>query len=124
LVEWLQRMRSDELARMQEAAESAQIRLESDSHALKLVTVHKSKGLQYPIVVCPFLWAGTQLLPSDAYPCFHDATADDRLTVDLIKSDRRDQAVARERIAESLRLVYVADACRSWPGRVGRSITA
>ena len=58
LIEWLQRMRHDEIARGEDVGEAAQIRLESDTQALKLITVHKSKGLEYPVVVCPFLWDG------------------------------------------------------------------
>ena len=42
--------------------EEAQLRLESDEHLVKIVTIHKSKGLDYPIVFCPFLWNGTALV--------------------------------------------------------------
>ncbi len=31
-------------------------RLESDSNAVKIMTIHKSKGLEFPVVFCPFLW--------------------------------------------------------------------
>jgi exodeoxyribonuclease V beta subunit len=108
LVEWLQRMRSDELARVQEAAESAQMRLESDTHALKLVTVHKSKGLQYPIVVCPYLWDGMLFHRAERYRTFHDPAAGDQLTVDLAQANGHPALAERERMAESLRLLYVA----------------
>ena len=30
--------------------------LESDRNAVKIMTVHKSKGLEFPIVFCPFFW--------------------------------------------------------------------
>ena len=43
--------------------DDALIRLESDEHAVKLVTIHKSKGLQYPVVYCPFLWKDQMLRP-------------------------------------------------------------
>lgn len=36
--------------------EEYQLRLESDEKAVKIVTIHKSKGLEYPIVFCPFAW--------------------------------------------------------------------
>ena len=36
-------------------AEEELLRLESDEPLVKIVTVHKSKGLEYPIVFCPFL---------------------------------------------------------------------
>ena len=65
LVEWLQRMRNDPCARVPSAVgEAAQIRLESDEQALKLTTVHKSKGLEYPVVVLP-VSLGRQLWCTD-----------------------------------------------------------
>ncbi len=42
----------------EDASEEYQIRLETDEKAVKIVTVHVSKGLEYPIVFCPFLWGG------------------------------------------------------------------
>ncbi|MDO8959708.1 MAG: UvrD-helicase domain-containing protein [Rhodocyclaceae bacterium] len=39
-------------------AEEAQLRLESDAQLVRIVTIHAAKGLQYPIVYCPFLWDG------------------------------------------------------------------
>jgi exodeoxyribonuclease V beta subunit len=111
LSEWLQRMRVDATARTAEAVESAQIRLESDTRALKLITIHKSKGLQFPVVVCPYLWDGMGLHPSERdAPPFHDPANGDRLTIDLGSKDaaRHRQLAEREALAEKLRLLYVA----------------
>ena len=38
--------------------ESAELRLESDAAAVKLLTIHRSKGLEFPVVFLPFLWDG------------------------------------------------------------------
>ena len=40
------------------ASDEDLVRLESDATRVKVVTVHRSKGMEYPIVFCPFLWAG------------------------------------------------------------------
>lgn len=37
-----------------------QLRLESDTQRVKIVTLHAAKGLEYNIVFCPFLWQGKQ----------------------------------------------------------------
>ena len=31
-------------------------RLESDAEAVQVLTIHRSKGLEFPVVYCPFLW--------------------------------------------------------------------
>ena len=31
-------------------------RLESDAEAVQVLTVHRSKGLEFGVVYCPFLW--------------------------------------------------------------------
>lgn len=111
LVEWLQRMCHDSVARVDEVGEAAQIRLESDTRALKLITVHKSKGLEFPVVVCPFLWDGNLVHRNDRqFVRFHDAADGQRMTID-VGSERKTahQALAqREALAEHLRLLYVA----------------
>jgi exodeoxyribonuclease V beta subunit len=111
LAHWLGRMRGDKQARSAVVGEAAQIRLESDDAAVKLVTIHKSKGLQYPIVYCPYLWDGKPLHKNDRpLPRFHDRSDGDRLKIDLgSPSFKASQHHAeREALAESLRLLYVA----------------
>jgi exodeoxyribonuclease V beta subunit len=39
------------------AQEQFQLRLESDTDAVQVITVHKAKGLEYPVVFFPFVWA-------------------------------------------------------------------
>ena len=46
--------------------DAEQVRLESDADAVTVVTIHKSKGLEYPIVYCPFLWEDAGLFAADA----------------------------------------------------------
>ena len=51
LIIWLR----DQIEQSVSGEEEYQLRLESESTAIQILTVHKSKGLEYPIVFCPFL---------------------------------------------------------------------
>ena len=108
---WVVRMRRDAAARSEQAGDDAVMRLESDARAVQLVTIHNSKGLQYGIVYCPFLWDGRLLGPKDrAWPRFHDPDADDLLTIDLGSEElaKNIDLSEYEVMAENIRLVYVA----------------
>jgi exodeoxyribonuclease V beta subunit len=88
-----------------DSAEEYQIRLETDEKAVRIVTVHVSKGLEYPVVFCPFMWGG--LKGNDEVISFHDGF---RLVKDFGSSDYgRNRCLAgREALAENMRLLYVA----------------
>ena len=106
LLKWLSRQRDSETARLDEH----QLRLESDENAVKLVTVHKSKGLEYPVVFCPFTWGGSKIKNSKAPFMFHDEGDKGILTFDLgsEKMDENRVFAEKEQLAENLRLLYVA----------------
>lgn len=111
LVDWLSTMRGDREARIEIAAEAAQIRLESDERAVQLVTIHRSKGLEYGVVYCPYTWDGSGLgLDDRQWVRFHDEANRGQLTLDLGSPDHgRHKARAElEDFAERLRLLYVA----------------
>ena len=91
-------------------AEEVQLRLESDENLVKIATLHKNKGLEYPIVLCPFLWDGRIAADDEEALRYHDPTARHRPTLDL-GSPRHAEArvqARREELAENLRLTYVA----------------
>ena len=106
LLRWLQTQR-----RHGGECEAAQLRLESDRDLVAIVTVHKSKGLEYPLVFCPFLWDGAPG-KSDTLAAgveYHDE--DGRAVVDFrpdaaTKEVKEQQRLAR--LAERVRLIYVA----------------
>ena len=109
LIQWLA-TRLEE----QDAAEEHQLRLERDENAVQLVTVHKSKGLQYDIVLAPFCWRGSELKPRNAGDdeqevLFHDPSTGG-LVRDLGPEPAEDHVrlARRERLAENVRLLYVA----------------
>jgi len=90
--------------------EENQLRLESDENAVKLVTVHKSKGLEYPVVFCPFLWDGSKIRNPKNPFLFHDEKNGRRLTLDIGSEnmDRNKTFAEQEQLAENMRLFYVA----------------
>lgn len=50
--------RIDKAAEGPETPEAERLRLESDAHLVRVATIHRSKGLAYEIVFCPFPWQG------------------------------------------------------------------
>ncbi|HEY3019705.1 MAG TPA: UvrD-helicase domain-containing protein [Solirubrobacteraceae bacterium] len=87
-------------------------RLESDAEAVQVLTIHRSKGLEFPVVYYPYLWE-PGWIPDEAEPIFfHDPDADDRRVIDVGMDGpdfprHRAQYVAEQR-GEDLRLAYVA----------------
>ncbi|WKN48727.1 UvrD-helicase domain-containing protein [Nocardioides sp. Arc9.136] len=84
-------------------------RLDSDAAAVQLVTIHASKGLEYPVVYLPAL--ADRNVPKPSMPLFHDAQGRRCLAVGGPGGDDWDDHVRRwaeEEAAEHLRLLYVA----------------
>ncbi|PPK63655.1 DNA helicase/exodeoxyribonuclease V beta subunit [Methylobacter tundripaludum] len=90
------------------SAEDQQLRLESDDDAVKIVTMHRSKGLEYSIVFCPYLWQRSDRLHSERLliRCHENG----QTVVDLGSEDfeRRRELALKEELAEDLRVFYVA----------------
>ncbi|MEI6847863.1 MAG: exodeoxyribonuclease V subunit beta [Chlorobiaceae bacterium] len=95
-----------EMCGTDECTDEYQIRLETDETAVKIVTVHISKGLEYPVVFCPFLWGGVNI--TGKVIMFHNENG--RLVKDFGSPNFEHHQViaAKESLAESLRLLYVA----------------
>ncbi|MDR2636996.1 MAG: exodeoxyribonuclease V subunit beta, partial [Zoogloeaceae bacterium] len=91
--------------------EAAQLRLESDRNLVRIVTIHKAKGMEYDIVFCPFLWKTLSLPPEEA-PGIVCHDEEERLVIDYRpQKSAREAARTRarkERAEELLRLYYVA----------------
>ena len=109
LTAWLRRRIS--LA-AQEADEDRSRRLESDAAAVQVLTIHRSKGLEFPIVYYPYLWEPTWIPASPAPVFFHDPQEDGRRTLDVgldgpaFATNKLQHE--RESRGEDLRLAYVA----------------
>ncbi len=106
VVAWLEKQCGDDTEKDKDDPEF-ELRLESDSLALKIMTIHKSKGLEFPIVFCPFLWSSTAIPFRQTAPqvLYHQGN---ELTMDLFcKNDSLDRK-NREALQELMRLAYVA----------------
>ena len=106
LIEWLRK----QLFEQTRQATADELRLESDARAVAIVTIHKSKGLEYPMVFLPFLWHAGAVKDSGSPVLFHDPLDNHALVLDLGSADR-DRAVQlnqQEAAAEDMRLLYVA----------------
>lgn len=84
-------------------------RLESDAEAVQIATIHRSKGLQYPLVCVPFSWSAGQ---TPQFPLAVHTPEGGRV-VDVGPRQRHDadavlELARREQLGEQLRLLYVA----------------
>ncbi|PRD14247.1 exodeoxyribonuclease V subunit beta [Pantoea coffeiphila] len=99
LVRWL----AQQVVQPDGQVANQQLRLESDRHLVQIVTIHKSKGLQYPLVWLPFV---------SNYRAAENGIYHDRETFEALLDLQQDEESARlaeeERLAEDLRLLYVA----------------
>ncbi|MCP4105418.1 MAG: exodeoxyribonuclease V subunit beta [Desulfobacteraceae bacterium] len=126
LVKWLSEQKNNS-----EHTEERQLRLESDENAVKLVTIHKSKGLEYPVVFCPFTWESSKVRDAKDPVLFHDDNDNRKLTLDLgsEEKDRNSALTEKELLAENLRLLYVAmtrakNRCYLTWGRINKAETS
>ena len=82
------------------------MRLESDSGLVKVVTVHKSKGLEYPLVFLPFATEHRQEKAGQNFLAFHNPQGP--LQISLQPDENTLQLADHERLGEDIRKLYVA----------------
>ncbi|ROM89347.1 exodeoxyribonuclease V subunit beta [Pseudomonas brassicacearum] len=97
---------SEHLALSGQAGEEQILRLESDEQLVKVVTIHKSKGLEYPLVFLPFICSAKPVDGSRLPLHYHDANGQAQIT--LSPTPELIALADDERLAEDLRLLYVA----------------
>lgn len=91
-----------------ESRDDTQLRLESDAERVQVLTIHVSKGLEYPIVFCPFLWNGKVERKEDAVRAEYQEGSGTCLDIGTSKFSNSLNRMRTERIAEGLRVLYVA----------------
>ncbi|WP_028696159.1 exodeoxyribonuclease V subunit beta [Pseudomonas cremoricolorata] len=102
----LVRYLSERLTSEVDGGEEQVVRLESDEQLVKVVTIHKSKGLEYPLVFLPFV-CNTRPVDGSRLPvAWHDQDGELRLT--MTPDEAVIAAADDERLGEDLRLLYVA----------------
>lgn len=105
LLKWINKQRDTA------SSEQTQLRLESDEQLIRIMTIHASKGLEFPFVFCPFLWDAfsrnqDKKLPGLVYQ------EGEQLIMDFRKHEQKEDAIKSaiqvEEAAERIRLIYVA----------------
>lgn len=110
LTRWLAQQTADP----DSGSSSQQMRLESDKHLVQIVTVHKSKGLEYSLVWLPFI--ARYRKQDQAF--YHDRESFSAV-LDLHNGEESLELAEAERLAEDLRLLYVALTRAIWHCSLG-----
>ncbi|MBO7081864.1 MAG: exodeoxyribonuclease V subunit beta [Neisseriaceae bacterium] len=103
LLAWLQEQIQNTQENSQETEEQ-QLRLESDQHLVRIVTIHASKGLEYPLVYCPFV-NGDEERNNKIKEL---ELLDDELHHKDNIADENQEKIKHDTRAENVRLLYVA----------------
>ncbi|MDB4838168.1 UvrD-helicase domain-containing protein, partial [Marinomonas sp.] len=106
-------------------SDDQKIRLETDADLVRIVTIHKSKGLEYPLVYLPF--ACTPLTNKNSSALYHDDN--EQLWIAIDPDDEQKTRHDEELYAAEIRLAYVAltrskEACFIGSMEVGKKSSA
>ena len=107
LLRWLGELRAGLL---EEPTEGHRLRLDRESGAVQVGTVHGAKGLEYDVVYVPWAWQASEGPRADRWWIYHDPGEGRRAVLDLGGPDRAavKPLAAAEREEEDARLLYVA----------------
>lgn len=105
LVRYLEEAISASQTAVSAPPETDQLRLESDARLVRIVTIHKSKGLEYPLVFLPFAASCRRISDKDRPLKTHDDAH--QLQVHLGGNPAIVQQADHERLGEDVRKLYV-----------------
>lgn len=91
----------------EKAAEEALLRLETDANLVSIITIHRSKGLEYPLVFLPLLWSDSAELKQKKQLMYFDEKRE-QVVMNLAPDDDALEWGQRDEYAENMRLLYVA----------------
>ncbi len=120
VIRWL----AAQIENPQGAGDDQILRLESDQALVRVVTIHKAKGLEYPLVFLPFICSFRKVTPKNSPMVkIHDPDGTVRMVVNPEPEEL--ETADQERLAEELRILYVAltracHACWLGMGVMGR----
>jgi len=84
------------------ASEEEELKMESDENAITIMTIHKSKGLEYNIVFAPYLTSSSK---DKGYSKYHK---DNKYIIDISDDTESKELQKEEEFSENIRLIYVA----------------
>jgi len=93
-------------AETRDSDNSFELRLETDNDAVQIMTIHKSKGLEFPIVFCPTIWKCKSKSKNISYVKFHNEK--NEIIYDISPDDEKIGLHEDDELAEKMRLFYVA----------------
>lgn len=84
------------------------VRLESDDELVQIITSHTSKGLEYPIVFCPYLWEGLRLNDQKIFSFHNDSSPFLDIGTNGEQRIMNRRLSLESELAENIRLAYVS----------------
>ncbi|MFC0308446.1 exodeoxyribonuclease V subunit beta [Gallibacterium trehalosifermentans] len=99
LLNWYQQQLSDIASN-----EENRLRLEREQDVIKIITIHKSKGLEFPLVCLPFIMTRSSRGKAEEVSFYHNT--ENQLIWDIAQEEK--SQVGLENRAENMRLLYVA----------------
>lgn len=109
LAQWFRRLDRGSTEDGMVAYEDLQQRPDAEAGAVRVSTIHKSKGLEYGVVYCPFTWNDASLWRFErAALKFHDERGNIKLDLGSDRREAHASSSEREALSEAIRLLYVA----------------